>query len=170
MLSKGKPSSNFENTATAATACPCHSDILIKSRNKFLGMLYGNILNNLSKMWHFRIGFTALLFSLQMFNHKIFNSLCIQPKGERECFFLISWTGMALPNAYSQNLGPENSVLFPTAFIQHFRQMILEFTKMFYSQERNGKFEIVFPNFGAVKWRKIGIPVDPWIQMTPTLT
>ena len=50
MLSKGKPSSNFENIATAATACPCHSDILIKSRNKFLGMLYGNILNNLSKM------------------------------------------------------------------------------------------------------------------------
>ena len=87
MLSKGKPSSNFENIATAATACPCHSDTLIKSRNKFLGMLYGNILNNLSKMWHFRIGFTALLFSLQMFNHKIFNSLCIQPKGERECFF-----------------------------------------------------------------------------------
>ena len=81
---------------------------------------------------------------------------------------------MALPSAYSQNLGPENSILFPTALIQHFRQMILEFTKMFYSQERDGKFEILFPNLGAVmwmkKWRKIGIPVDPWIQMTPTLT
>ena len=49
MLSKGKPSSNFENIATAATAFPCHSDTLIKS-HKFLGILSGNILNNLSKM------------------------------------------------------------------------------------------------------------------------